>query len=230
MQRGVAGAGSRVDAAALPETRSVETASRPKRTEPARLGGLANRRRPDFGPRPTGLFFGAFTLTIAWVALAVYLSDPWRADLEDAIGPIAAWLIPTLLAYVPSLIIGFLAFTLILSPYRFPVLAPPKGDWPEGEWPPVTVVIAAWNEEDSIAATVERIGGLAYPGAMEVVLADNNSSDRTAELAQQEAERHGLRYRRVFEPEQGKYRALNAALARSAASRRQRRRRHPSAP
>ncbi len=97
--------------------------------EPARLGGLAKRPRPAYGPRPTWLFAAAFSLTIAWVALAVYLSDPWRSELESAIGPIAAWLIPTLLAYIPSLIIGFLFFTLILSPYRFPVLAPPKGDW-----------------------------------------------------------------------------------------------------
>ena len=95
--------------------------------EPTRLGGLAKRRRPDYGPRPTWLFVAAFSLTIAWVALAVYLSDPWRSDLEDAIGPIAAWVIPILLAYIPALIIGFLAFTLILSPYRFPVLAPPEG-------------------------------------------------------------------------------------------------------
>jgi len=25
---------------------------------------------------------------------------------------------------------------------------PPGGHWPEGRWPAVTVVIAAWNEED----------------------------------------------------------------------------------
>ena len=87
------------------------------------------------------------------------------------------------------------------------MLAPPRGDdWPEGEWPPVTIVIAAWNEEDAIAATLERIAALSYPGAIEVVLADNNSTDRTAEIAEPEAQRHGLRYRRVFEPEQGKYR------------------------
>ncbi len=181
--------------------------------EPARLGGLAKRRRPAYGPRPTWLFVAAFSLTIVWVAFAVYLSDPWRSELEAAIGPIAAWVIPTLLAYIPALIIGFLFFTLILSPYRFPVLAPPEGDWPEGEWPPVTIVVAAWNEEDSIAETLKRIGGLSYPGAIEVVLADNNSTDRTAALAEQEAQRHGLRYRRVFEAEVGKYRALNAALA-----------------
>ena len=132
---------------------------------------------------------------------------------RGAIGPIAAWLIPTLLAYVPALVIGFLAFTLFLSPYRFPVLRPPKGGWPEGEWPPVTIVIAAWNEEDVIASTLERIEALSYPGSIEVVLADNNSTDRTAYIAERAALRHGLHYRRVFEPELGKYRALNAALA-----------------
>ena len=95
--------------------------------ESARLGGLTKRRRPDYGPRPTWLFVAAFSLTLAWAALAVYLSDPWRGELEDAIGPIAAWVIPTLLAYIPSLIIGFLAFTLILSPYRFPVLGAAQG-------------------------------------------------------------------------------------------------------
>ena len=45
-----------------------------------------------------------------------------------------------------------------------------------------------------------------------MVLADNNSTDRTAELAAQTAERFGLNYRRVFEPEPGKFHALNAAL------------------
>jgi poly-beta-1,6-N-acetyl-D-glucosamine synthase len=180
---------------------------------PARLGGLEKRERPDYGPRPTWLFVAAFTLTIAWVALAVYLSAPWRSDLVDAIGPIAAWVIPTLIAYIPALIIGFLAFTLILSPYRPPVLAPPEGDWPDGEWPPVTIVVAAWNEEDVIGQTLGRIARLSYPGSIEVVLADNNSTDRTADLAEQEAQRQGLRYRRVFEPATGKYRALNAALA-----------------
>jgi hypothetical protein len=130
---------------------------------PARLGGLEKRERPDYGPRPTWLFVAAFTLTIAWVALAVYLSAPWRSDLVDAIGPIAAWVIPTLIAYIPALIIGFLAFTLILSPYRPPVLAPPEGDWPDGEWPPVTIVVAAWNEEDVIGQTLGRIARLSYP-------------------------------------------------------------------
>ena len=77
----------------------------------------------------------------------------------------------------------------------------------------MTVVVAAWNEEDAIEATLERLAATTYLGPMEVVLADNNSTDRTAELAAATAARLGLDYRRVFEPEPGKFHALNRVLA-----------------
>jgi len=127
--------------------------------------------------------------------------------LEDAIGPVAGWVIPIFLAYIPSLVIGFLIATLLLTRYRRTELDPP-----EGGWPAMTIMIAAWNEEAAIAATLERIAEAAYPGELEVVLADNNSTDRTAALAADAAQRLELDYRRVFEPQPGKHHALNAAL------------------
>ena len=173
------------------------------RTHEARF---AARPRPAFGLRPTILFTLAFSLTIAHIAFAVWFSTPWRDDLEQAIGPVMAWVIPISLAYVPGAVIGFLVFTLLLTRYREPAL-----DLPDG-WPDVTLVIAAWNEEDAIVETLEHIGALTYPGSIEIVLADNNSTDRTAELAEETARRLGLRYRRVFEERPGKYRGLNAVL------------------
>jgi cellulose synthase/poly-beta-1,6-N-acetylglucosamine synthase-like glycosyltransferase len=134
------------------------------------------------------------------VGFAVWASGPWRDELDRAIGPVMAWVIPVLLAYIPGLVIGFMASTLVVSPYHGLELDPPVGPWPDGEWPPVTVV-AAWNEEQAIEATLERLATTTYPGDIAVVLADNNSSDRTAELAEAAAARFGLDYRRVFEPE-----------------------------
>jgi poly-beta-1,6-N-acetyl-D-glucosamine synthase len=180
--------------------------------ERARLGGLTRRRGPSAGGRPTARFVIAFGLTVAYVAFGVYVSAPWRSDLREAIGPVMAWVIPILLAYIPGVLIGFLSFTLLTVRYRVPSPEPPTGTWPDGQWPPVTVVVAAWNEERTIAPTLDRIAGLAYAGPIEVVLADNNSTDRTAEVAQESAQRHGLEYRRVFEPMPGKHRALNTAL------------------
>jgi poly-beta-1,6-N-acetyl-D-glucosamine synthase len=123
-----------------------------------------------------------------------------------------AWVIPLFLAYIPGVVIGFMVFTLLVSPYRELPLTPPSGSWPSGQWPPVTILIAAFNEETAIVPTLERVSLLTYEGPVEVILADNNSTDRTAELADAAARRFGLRYRRVFEAEPGKHRALNTAL------------------
>ena len=170
------------------------------------------RRRPSVGLRPTLHFAVAVALTVAYVAFAVWASGPWRDELEHALGPVMAWVIPATLAYVPGIVIGMLMFTLLLSRYREPPLVAPAGTWPRGQWPAVTILIAAHNEEEGVAPTLEGIAGLTYAGSIEVVLADNNSTDRTADSAAAAALRLGLNYRRVFERAQGKHFALNTAL------------------
>jgi biofilm PGA synthesis N-glycosyltransferase PgaC len=109
-------------------------------------------------------------------------------------------------------VIGFLCFTLLLTSYRTPRLDAPEGPWPRDTWPAITVIVAAYNEEEAVEPTLEHIAATTYEGPFEVILADNNSTDRTAELAEAAARRHGLDYRRVFEPVAGKHHALNTAL------------------
>lgn len=164
------------------------------------------------GASTTLRFAVALGLTAAYVAFALWASSPWRAELRDAIGPVMAWVIPVFLAYVPAVLIGFMVFTLITLRYRVPSLNPPSGPWPQGEWPPVTVVIAARDEESAIGLTLERIADLSYGGPLTAILADNNSTDRTVEVAEETARRRGLKLRRIFEPDAGKWRALNRAL------------------
>jgi poly-beta-1,6-N-acetyl-D-glucosamine synthase len=180
------------------------------RIEP--LGGLIARERPAFGLRPTLRFTLAVLGTIGWVGFSVWVSDGWRSELEEAIGPVAAWVIPVLLAYIPGVVIGFLCCTLLLTSYRAPRRDPPAGPWPAGHWPAVTVIVAAFNEEDAIASTLEHLAVSSYEGRLEVILADNNSTDRTAEIAEFAALQLGLSLRRIFEPVAGKHRALNTAL------------------
>ena len=105
------------------------------------------------------------------------------------------WVIPIFLAYIPGLVIGFMIFTLLITRYRELPLEAPRGDWPEGEWPSVTVLVAAWNESEAIVRTLDRIGELSYAGRVEVVVADNNSTDDTAPLADAAGARLRLHYR-----------------------------------
>lgn len=78
--------------------------------------------------RPTVLFCLALSITIAWVAFSVWVSTPWRGDLEAALGPILGWAIPICLAYIPGLVVMFMMATLVLSPYRPPALDLPLGE------------------------------------------------------------------------------------------------------
>ena len=70
------------------------------------------------GMRPIVRFALAVVLTACWVGFAVQASGPWREELDQAIGPVMAWVIPLFLAYIPGLVIGFMASTLIVTPYH----------------------------------------------------------------------------------------------------------------
>ncbi|MGI8331563.1 bifunctional polysaccharide deacetylase/glycosyltransferase family 2 protein [Actinomadura scrupuli] len=59
------------------------------------------------------------------------------------------------------------------------------GRWPPaGPPPPVSVIVPAYNEEAGIAATVASLLDSDYPGPVEVLVVDDGSTDRTAEIVE----------------------------------------------
>jgi cellulose synthase/poly-beta-1,6-N-acetylglucosamine synthase-like glycosyltransferase len=80
--------------------------------------------------------------------------------------------------------------------------------------PDVVLVIAAHNEAPTIGETLERAVGLDYPGRVEVVVASDGSTDRTAE----EVARFAGRGVRLLDlPRAGKVASQNAAVETSKA-------------
>jgi cellulose synthase/poly-beta-1,6-N-acetylglucosamine synthase-like glycosyltransferase len=81
--------------------------------------------------------------------------------------------------------------------------------------PPVSIIIPAYNEEKSIAATI-RAADLAsrlYPGPTEIVVGNDGSTDRTSEVAREEMGRLQHASGLVVDlPHGGKSNALNGAL------------------
>ena len=59
------------------------------------------------------------------------------------------------------------------------------------DWPPVTAVIPARNEAESIAQTVESLLRQDYPGQLRVVVVDDHSDDGTADHARAAAAKLG---------------------------------------
>ncbi|HLU82790.1 MAG TPA: glycosyltransferase [Trueperaceae bacterium] len=56
-----------------------------------------------------------------------------------------------------------------------------------GKWPSVSVIIPAHNEARRLPATLASLGRVEYPGAWEVVLVDDRSSDATPAVMQEAA-------------------------------------------
>lgn len=79
----------------------------------------------------------------------------------------------------------------------------------------LTVAICTWNRAGLLDQTLTALAGLTIPAgaSWELVVVDNNSTDRTAEILARHAAR--LPLARVFEPVPGHCQARNAALARA---------------
>ena len=78
--------------------------------------------------------------------------------------------------------------------------------------PPISVIIAAYNEAKVIASTIESVLASRYTGAMELIVVDDGSTDDTAAIVECLAAAHPcIRFR--SQPNGGKSQALRTALA-----------------
>lgn len=113
----------------------------------------------------------ALVAALSWTALSVFLARPWMRDLAALTGPIFALWSLTFIAFVPGFMNAFLATSLLLDkrPARRASLV----------YPGVSLLIAAYNEEAGITATLESIARLTYRGKIEALILNDGSSDGT---------------------------------------------------
>lgn len=76
-----------------------------------------------------------------------------------------------------------------------------------------SVVIATCNRADDLRQTLTHMATLEPTCTWEVVVVDNNSTDRTADVVRELAVHYPVPLRYVFEREQGRSAALNAGIA-----------------
>lgn len=113
----------------------------------------------------------------------------------------AFMIVATALIVIRTLIVIFLAA-------RFRRIAPPPPDFA----PPVSVLIAAFNEEKVIAATLRAVLANDHPGAIDVLVVDDGSRDGTAAEVEKIAQTDS-RVRLVRQANRGKSVALRRGLS-----------------
>lgn len=155
-------------------------------------------------------FLVAMAVALVWVIASVIIAGAWLQELTDATHPIFAVWALTFIAFVPGFMNAFLATSLLLD--RRPARTKPV------IYPGVTILVAAYNEETGICATLESIARLNYPGPVETLIINDGSTDQTVEQYKRMAPK--LRqwtttsYRLLnFKKNRGKASALNSGLA-----------------
>jgi poly-beta-1,6-N-acetyl-D-glucosamine synthase len=140
-----------------------------------------------------------------WLSFSVWISLPWIHELARIVSLVPAIVVVSLLAFIPGYIVAFLAMSLLLDRQPpFKVLHPTD---------PITVLIAARNEEASIEGTLRYLASQDYDGQMTVLLVDNGSTDATVKVARSVGTTTGLDLRIESESTPGKCHALNRGLA-----------------
>lgn len=124
-----------------------------------------------------GKFALVLVLTFAWVGISLWLGMPWFHQLAADFGWPAATFVLVGVALVPGMANAFVISGLMLDA-RPPFRAPAR-------YPPLSVLIAAYNEEDSIRETLESLSRQRYDAELQVMVIDDGSTDRTREVVRQ---------------------------------------------
>ena len=118
----------------------------------------------------------ALAISVGWLAFSVAVALPWIDSLAAIAGHPVALAVVGGIALLPGFMNAFLISSLLLD------RRPQRREF--DTWPAVSILIAAYNEEASIVDTLRSLANQNYPGPFEVLVIDDGSTDRTAELVE----------------------------------------------
>ena len=121
-----------------------------------------------------GKFFISTTLSCIWVYSSWLLAQHWLADLAQVTGYMPGVVIIFFIALLP----GFLNMHIISSV----VMDRPPPLKLDLAFPKISLLIAAFNEEENIVETIRGIKNQDYPAEIEIVIVNDGSTDNTMRL------------------------------------------------
>ncbi|MGE5892621.1 MAG: glycosyltransferase [bacterium] len=150
----------------------------------------------------------SFLFACLWFSASIWISYPWFQDIENQLGTFLAWFIVLGLAFIPGLANAFIVAGLFLD--NRPQFEHDK------PLPPITMLMAAYNEEENIRETLSSILSQSYPAAVELIVINDGSGDRTSQFVREAMaeNRNSLHHIRLIDLPRngGKARALNEGL------------------
>jgi biofilm PGA synthesis N-glycosyltransferase PgaC len=150
-----------------------------------------------------------FTLSILiaslWAIFSLWVAKYWFNDLSGLIGGMLAGYLILFIAIVPGFINAFMFASLLLD--RRPKRIHLK------KYPGLTILVACYNEDQSIKGTLASINKQKYPGPLEVIVINDGSTDQTLSIVKKIAKKFSWIKVINVRTNQGKALCLNQGLA-----------------
>ncbi len=148
-----------------------------------------------------------FSILIAslWAIFSLWVARYWFNDLSSLIGGLLAGYLILFIAIVPGFINAFMFASLLLD--RRPKRVHLK------KYPGLSILVACKNEEKSIAATLLSIDKQKYPGAFELFVINDGSTDQTLNIIKKFSKKFSWIKLINVKVNQGKALCLNQALS-----------------
>ncbi len=135
---------------------------------------------------------------------SIWFSLPWYQDLSNVIGPFLAYFFITFIAIIPGFMNAFVAMALLLD--KRPRVS-------EGHtYPPVTILVAGFNEAGSIASSLRSIFLQDYEGSIHIIVINDGSTDNTLQVVTDLLSEHSNLEVIDLQRNGGKAAALNQGL------------------
>ena len=108
-----------------------------------------------------------------WFLISFYLSINWIQDLAALTNYFVAFFVITAISFIPGIALSFVGFSMYIDKrpeYKLVDKSPPS----------VSILIAAYNEEDCIYQTLKSIWDQIYESPYEIIVIDDGSKDKTS--------------------------------------------------
>jgi biofilm PGA synthesis N-glycosyltransferase PgaC len=149
-------------------------------------------------------FLISIAVAVLWATFSLWVARFWFDDLSGLIGGVLAGYFILFIAIIPGFINAFMFSSLMLD--RRPERIHLK------RYPGLSILVACYNEEKSIQATILSIYKQRYPGPLEVIAINDGSTDQTLPILRKLSRKFSWMKVVLVKKNQGKALCLNQGL------------------
>lgn len=121
--------------------------------------------------------FGLSVLAaVTWTIFSFMMAERWVDDLARLTNYFISYFIVTGIALIPGFMSAFMVASLLLDS------RPKRREFKPEDYPDITILVAAYNESENIASTLESISRQEYAANCRVIVINDGSKDHTVDV------------------------------------------------